>query len=218
VANGNQADEIASKVKHWFGHDCRICVISTKVRHLNFSLSLGLHVARAGLIARMDTDDIAQPDRLEKQVDFMLNNPSVAVLGTQYQVIDDNDQVVSEQRLPTDNRAIRDSMFWGNPLCHPSVMFRRDVVLEAGAYIGGLYAEDYDLWARLSQNKGLEFANLPGAYLKYREAGVGNARGAKLAYASMASSQYRNFVAGYGWKWGLASLLSWGKAIFKGKA
>lgn len=215
IVNGKSADQVSRQVKTWFDHDGRLRVVKTPVRHLNFSLSLGLHLARAPLVARMDADDISLPDRLEKQVAFMTSNPLVAVLGTQYDVIDEAGSVINHVALPTSNKTIRKRLFYGNPFCHPSVMFRRYVVLEAGGYLGGLYAEDYDLWARLAQTSGLEFANLSYTGLLYRSVGAGSARGARMAYATVAAAQFRNFVAGCGWRWGAAALISLAKALLR---
>jgi len=217
IVNGDAVNEVAKQVQEWFGHDVRLRVRRTSVRHLNFSLSLGLHLARAPLVARMDADDISLPDRLERQVAFMHAHRGVAVLGSQYDVIDSKGKIIQHMAMPTTHKAIKKRLMTGNPFCHPSVMFRRDVVLLAGGYLGGLYAEDYDLWARLCLNPRNEFANLAHTCLQYRSDGVGNARGARLAYATMGAAQFKNFVAGSGWRWGVAALISWCKAVFKAK-
>jgi glycosyltransferase involved in cell wall biosynthesis len=187
VVNGSAAESVASTVRSWYGHDIRMCVYTTEVKHLTFSLALGLHLARAPLVARMDSDDIATPDRLARQVEFM----------------------------PNHDTAIRKALLRGNPLCHPSVMFRRETILAAGGYLGGIYAQDYDLWARLAVNPETRFANLPHVCLRYRMVGVGTARKARLAYASMAAAQYRNFAAGAGLRWALAALITTAKAILR---
>ena len=80
IANGTDATQVAEQVTTWFGSDDRLRVITTAVRHLNFSLSLGLHLARGSLIARMDADDVSLPNRLKHQLNFMSSNPSVTVL------------------------------------------------------------------------------------------------------------------------------------------
>ena len=215
IVNGVSSEKIAQQIRAWFGHDERVVVHTTPVRQLNFSLSLGLHLARAPLVARMDADDVASPDRLQKQVTFMAANPRVAVVGTAYDVIDAAGAVVGHVDLPVSDRLIRQRLFYGNPFCHPSVMFRRELVNEAGGYLGGLHAEDYDLWARLAQMPNVEFANLPETCLSYRSTSIGSARGARMAYATVASAQFRNFVAGFGWGWAMAALISLGKAVFR---
>ncbi|WHZ12928.1 MAG: hypothetical protein OJF60_003369 [Burkholderiaceae bacterium] len=217
VANGSSANDIANMVRVWIGSDPRVRVLTTDVRHLIFSLSFGLHHARAQLVARMDSDDLSTRDRLERQVAFMRQHPEVVVLGSAYELIDAEGRPQRVVRLPTGDREIRRALLRGNPLCHPSVMFRRQVVMDAGGYLGGLHAEDYDLWARLSVESTNLFANLQEVCIGYRDVGVGVARRSRRAYASMAASQFRNFVTGAGVAWGLAALLSTLKAFMRSK-
>lgn len=208
VANGSNATNVAQAVQNWHGSDHRVRVFMTEIRQLSFSLSLGLHHARGKLIARMDGDDISYANRLERQVDFMSKHPEVMVLGTCYEIIDNDGLVQRQIQLPEQDMQIRRAMFRGNPICHPSVMFRKQAVLEAGGYLGGLHAEDYDLWARLSLNPKYRFANLKEICLRYRVIGVSMARRSRWAYASIASSQFRNFLVGGGERWFFASLIS----------
>jgi hypothetical protein len=79
------------------------------------------------------------------------------------------------------------------------------LLLDAGGYLGGLYAEDYDLWVRLSFIPGRRLANLPFAGIGYRAKPQGSARRARAAYASVAGTQARCFINGFGWRWGAAA-------------
>lgn len=217
IVNGKSADEVATKVADWFGHDSRLRVVSTETGHLTFSLALGLHLAKAPFVARMDSDDVSTPDRLTSQINFMAAHPDVVVLGTQYDVITETGVTVSHVKLPTTDIDIRKRLLRGNPFCHPSVILRKDAVLNVGGYLGGVYAQDYDLWLRLAQVPGFKFANLSMTGVKYRQIGTGSARAARMAYACVASSQLRNFTAGYGWRWLIAAFISAGKALFLAK-
>lgn len=218
VANGYSSQEVAATVHAWVGHDPRVRIFSTEVRHLIFSLSLGLHHARAPLIARMDSDDLSKIYRLERQVAFMHGHPEVAVLGSAYEMVDAEGRPQKKVLLPTSDVEIRRALLRGNPLCHPSVMFRRKVVLDAGGYLGGLHAEDYDLWVRLFNDPVNQFANLPDVCLSYRNVGVGTARRSRSAYASMAATQFRNFINGRGWPWAFAAARSTLKALIRSSA
>ena len=213
VVNGASANDVAARVRLWFGGDSRVRLLITEVRHLTFSLGLGVHCARADLIARMDGDDLSRPDRLKRQVEFMELHPEITVLGSAYDLIDCDGILQQTVLLPTEDSGIRKALFRGNPICHPSVMFRRDAVLAIGGYLGGIYAQDYDLWARLAANPNNRFANLCEVCLSYRTEGAGRARRSRRAYASMAASQFRNFVQSAGFAWGLAALLSTAKAF-----
>ena len=215
VVNGAEAEAVADSVRRWFGADARLFVFTTSVRHLTFSLALGMHLVRAPLVARIDGDDIALPDRLARQVEFMNTNPAVSVLGSDFERIDANGRVIDIVTTPRHDAAIRKALFYGNPLCHPSVMFRREPILAIGGYLGGIYAQDYDLWVRLAANPETKFANLQHACIRYRMVGVGTARNAGWSYASMAAVQYRNFVSGAGLRWAFAALITTAKAIFR---
>lgn len=215
VANGPMASSVAQSVIDWFGFDARVRVFTTPVRHLSFSLTFGLHHARGLLIARMDSDDISCSRRLERQVQYMIEHPDVAVLGTCYEVIDIDGRVQRQIYLPESDKSIRRALLRGNPFCHPSVVFRKQIVLEAGGYLGGLHAEDYDLWARLSLNPNFRFSNLNEICLGYRVVGVGMARRSRWAYASIATSQFRNFLVGGGLRWFFASVASIGKLLLR---
>lgn len=215
VVNGPSAEQVTQVCSDWFAADSRVRIFTTGIRHLAFSLSLGLHHARGELVARMDSDDVSASHRLAHQVAFMRDHPEIAVLGSAYDIIDAGGSVLKTIQLPRSDAAIRRALLWGNPLCHPSVMMRRQVALDAGGYLGGLHAEDYDLWLRLAANPSIQFANLEVVCLGYRSAGVGVARRARSGYASMASAQFRHFVNGFGLRWLLAAMFSTLKAYVR---
>ena len=215
VVNGRSAEDVAIAVQTWVGSDPRVRIFTTEVRHLIFSLSLGLHYARAELVARMDSDDLSKRERLGRQVAFMREHPKVVVLGSAYEIIDAGGRPLQKVWPPTSDIEIRRALLRGNPLCHPSVMFRRKAGLDAGGYLGGLHAEDYDLWVRLSNDPVNQFANLPEICLGYRSVGVGTARRSRPAYASMAATQFRNFINGQGLTWAFSAFLSTLKAFIR---
>lgn len=195
VANGAQAQGVAAAALRWFGSDPRLRVLQTGVRHLSFSLTLGLHHAKAPLVARMDADDIAYPFRLERQLAFLERHPNVAVLGSAFDLVDLHGAVVGRMDLPTSDEAIRQRLRIGNPLCHPSVLFRREAGLLAGGYLGNHHSEDFDLWLRIANDRNMRFANLPEACIAYRIVGTGDARGSSWAYAGLAASLLRECLA-----------------------
>jgi len=217
IANGEAACTVAESVQQWVGSDSRVRIFTTEVRQLPFSLSLGLQLARAELVARMDSDDLSKPDRLQLQVNFMRSHPAVSVLGSCYEIIDNKGQVLNSVHLPLENESIRRALHWRNPICHPTVMFRRHTVLVAGGYVGGLHAEDYDLWVRLAEDKQIKFANLPQVCLSYRSIGVGNSRSARAAYATVASVQLRALLVGRNIVWLAGVLVTITKLLFRSR-
>jgi len=212
VANGDQHKEIEKIVREWFVGDLRLRIFSTPIRGLTFSLNLGLHHARGELIARMDADDIAESDRLEVQVSYMNQHSSVLVLGTAFKIIGPDGQILRTTFPPRFDAEIRRALVWRNPICHPSVMYRRHEITQAGGYLGGLYAEDYDLWVRIASGPRLAFHNMEYAGISYRATGA-EARGSAVAYSSQAGTQIQRFVMTGNLLWLLGALSSWIKAL-----
>ncbi len=131
------------------------------------ALNHGLRVARAGLIARMDADDVAHPERLEKQYRYLADHPDCLALGTCYEQIDETGRVTGTGDNPQRDEALRWTMLFRSPLLHPSSMYPRQPVLDVGAYRKQFdLSEDYDLWSRLAGRGKL--ANLPDRLLRYR--------------------------------------------------
>jgi glycosyltransferase involved in cell wall biosynthesis len=129
------------------------------------ALNRGWRAARAPYIARLDADDIAPPDRLSRQVEFLDDHPSVAVVGGTLIAIDAAGRRISTRRFPTQNRAIQSTLLRYNCLSHPSVTMRRAALQAVGGYrLSGV--EDYDLWLRLSER--FELANLPEPMVLHR--------------------------------------------------
>jgi glycosyltransferase involved in cell wall biosynthesis len=195
--------------------DPKVRLFLTSVKYLTFSLNLGLHHCRGGLVARMDADDIAYPDRIAKQVSFMESHLDVDICGTSYNLIDDDDRIIGTRALPRTHAAIKRALFLGNPFAHPSVMFKRDTVRRMGGYMGGLYAEDYDLWCRMATDNSIKFANLAEKLLGYRVAPTGLARRSKVAYAGVSAAQWRNFVVSGDPRWLFGTVVSFAKRLLR---
>jgi glycosyltransferase involved in cell wall biosynthesis len=208
VVNGVLAEEIAIEIKKRFFDDERLVVLISKLNYLTHSLNLGLDHARGVLVARMDADDISTNDRLMVQVDYMDKNPDVSVLGSAYTVIDNLGNPLKDINVPDNNLIIRKGLFFKNVICHPSVIFRRKIIQEVGGYMGGLRAEDYDLWCRLSLNSEVKFAALQKSYVYYRSESSSNVRKSPIVYAGVAATQLRCFLITLNPKWLFSTLIS----------
>jgi hypothetical protein len=163
----------------------------------------------------MDGDDVAAPERLERQLNYMMDNPHIAVVGSDYRLIDAYGNEHGTVLLPKSDSEIRKALLWGNPICHPAVMFRRDVVRSQGGYLGGRNAEDYDLWLRICLSRKLKFANLPDLLLSYNVESGGGARRSREAYANVAAAQFRNFIVSRDLRWLAAALVTALKALVR---
>jgi len=128
-----------------------------------------LSEARAEFVACLDADDVALPERLQKQLEYMTDRGNVDVLGSQLLIIDAGGADIGYRAYPTSHEAIVKAMCEYNAIAQPSVMCRRRVMIECGGYQYRTYPvnEDYELWSRLVL-RGARFANHPEPLLRYR--------------------------------------------------
>ena len=148
--------------------DKRIKIITNDRNYgLGTNLAKGVEMAQTPWIARMDADDIAFPNRLELQLDYIINHPSVSVLGGYAIDIDGQGKTVSERKVPTCDRQIK-KLVWTNPFIHGTVLLHRESILKVGSYSNQLAKrQDYELWFRCTKAD-LQFANLPTPLIYYR--------------------------------------------------
>lgn len=134
---------------------------------LTKSLNRALAQAQGGYVARMDADDIALPERLEKQVAFLDTHPDVGIVGTAYQFVDAHGNVIGERHPSTQDAQLRHKLIRHNPFLHSSVMVRRVLLHQVNGYDEHYRrAQDYDLWMRLASLTKL--ANLPDMLMQKR--------------------------------------------------
>eukprot|EP01090_Pellita_catalonica_P018144 TRINITY_DN5737_c0_g1_i1.p1 TRINITY_DN5737_c0_g1~~TRINITY_DN5737_c0_g1_i1.p1 ORF type:complete len:209 (-),score=20.98 TRINITY_DN5737_c0_g1_i1:252-878(-) len=136
---------------------------------LGYALNEGIKECSYELIARMDTDDIATPDRFEKQISFFKSNPDVDVLGGMIEEFEEVPGDLNQFRmLPFEHDKILSFAKFRNPINHPTVVYKKTRILEVGAYTSDiLFWEDYLLWVKLLKN-GCVFHNLEDVLLNFR--------------------------------------------------
>jgi glycosyltransferase involved in cell wall biosynthesis len=148
--------------------DPRFSVISQQNRGGAAARNRAIEQAQAPLIALMDADDIAVPERLALQVAYLEAHPEVGVLGAGVVRIDSAGARMGTMRTITGHQAIADELVSRTVCIHdPTVMMRRDVFLAAGGYREQLVgAYDLDLWLRMLPK--VRFENLPRTLTLYR--------------------------------------------------
>lgn len=135
---------------------------------LGKALNEGLKHCSYDIVARMDTDDIAKPDRFEKQLAIFEKYSDIDVVGAWIDEFEDDiSEVKSVRKLPELPNDIRQFAKRRNPINHPVVMFRKSAVLAAGGYRHFPLFEDYYLWIRMLMN-GAKFYNIQESLLYFR--------------------------------------------------
>jgi glycosyltransferase involved in cell wall biosynthesis len=154
--------------------DRRVIPLRAPGRGIAAALELARASARAPYLMRMDADDVSAPDRLHAQLALLEREPRVAAVGTQVElfpadaVADGMRRYVAWQNAIVTPEAHARALFIESPLCHPSVMLRRDALAAVGGWREGPWPEDYDLWLRLDA-AGHGLAKVPHPLLRWRQ-------------------------------------------------
>ena len=128
--------------------------------------------ARADWLARMDSDDVSHPERLERQWKLTEERPELDVIGCGVEIMtplgDGMARHVDWVNSLREPREIANARFIENPLVHPSALMRKSAVAKAGGYREVPWAEDHDLWLRLLEG-GSVFGKVPETLLQWRD-------------------------------------------------
>lgn len=130
------------------------------------TLNRGLDMVGTEFVARMDSDDIALPDRIERQIAYLDNNPGVGLCGTAYEIFCEAvHQIITP---PCEHESIIYGLLDDNAFLHSSVVARMDILNRHGLRYSESYkhAEDYDLWVRLARHTHVGI--LPQVLVRYR--------------------------------------------------
>lgn len=158
----------------WAGSDERVRVLRTAGRGLVAALSLGMDAAGGALVARMDADDIAAPDRVARQVAFLAERLEIAACGTGVRyfprdvVRDGARRYESWLNSLAEPEQLGRDIFVESPIAHPTFMARREAVEQVGGYRDRGWPEDYDLVLRLWA-AGHRLGNVPAVLHRWRE-------------------------------------------------
>ena len=129
----------------------------------------GVSLAKADYVAMLDSDDIwTSPDKLSKQLDAILKNKKLGIVGVSARFIDEDGKVVGKQtHFPTDDVGIRKTELYRNILMQSGLLIRKSAIEKAGGYDPGFtICDDHDLWLKIG--KDWQFMILPSVDLSYR--------------------------------------------------
>ena len=173
VEDGKLTDELYESIKLWrekLGDSLKSISLEQNVG-LGDALNIGLQSCSYEMVARMDTDDIAHPQRFEKQLKVFTNN-NIDICGSWVsEFVEDEKNIVSFRKVPQSHMEIVAFAKKRNPINHPAVMYKKSMLENAGGYKKMIWFEDYYLWIRMILN-GAKFSNIQEALVNMR-AGYG---------------------------------------------
>jgi glycosyltransferase involved in cell wall biosynthesis len=164
IINDGSTDETLAVLEGFA--DPRIRIFSNaRSRGLSASLNLGISHSRGRHIARLDADDVAEPERLQQQLDFLDRNPDVGLIGSWYRNIAEAGDIQDVVYLPTDHVDILWAMLFYSPFAHSAIMFRKNVA--EGYNERFRYSMDYELCLRVASSH--KVCNLPEPLVRVRQ-------------------------------------------------
>jgi glycosyltransferase involved in cell wall biosynthesis len=169
IIDDGSTDSSAAILADFAKRDPRVRIETRSNKGLTKSLNEAIQMSQGELIARMDADDVAKPDRLRIQGEFMRAHPDVVLLGGGYELIDSAGRLLTKIIPPGDDATLQEHALSGRtPICHPLAMMRRDAVINVGGYDDSMVvAQDLDLWLKLGEVGKL--ACVPEILLQYRQ-------------------------------------------------
>ena len=132
------------------------------------TLNRAIDLAEGKYIARIDADDIADIDRVKKQVEFLENNLEYVLVGSAVTYIDEfGNRLEQDDNRENDYCKIKKKMLYRNEFVHPSLLIKKEILVKEGKYKEANFAEDYELLLRLI-SKGYKISNLNQKLIQYR--------------------------------------------------
>lgn len=167
--NPSRHDEVKKILDSY--QDSRIVIVANEKNiGLAMSMNKAAKVAHADIFARMDADDIAYPDRLQKEYEIIINDKADLVFS-RYEMIDENSVQIKKEFTDTmpyySPREISNILQYKNVIHHPTVMMKRNIFEIVGGYRDFPCSQDFDLWMRLNEN-GCKFYMTNESLLQYR--------------------------------------------------
>ena len=150
--------------------DGRIRLYFNKInRGPSYTFNRGLYLSKNNYIARMDSDDISHPNRIEKQLDYLNKNPTVFAVGTGANLIDKNDKLIRTLYLKENDKEIIENLKFTNPLINSSFMANTNKETKKLLYLKKIFypADDYYSWYRIIK-KDYKLTNINEILFNYR--------------------------------------------------
>ena len=160
-------------------------------RGLGIALNEGIKHCKHGLIARMDSDDIAYPNRCERQLEVFHMHPEISICSGTVEEFSVSPDIVDARRIPPEtNSEIMEFAKKRNPFNHPCVMYKKSAIESVGSYQDFYMLEDYYLWLRM-QSAGYQGYNIQEPILHMRAGASMYRRRAGWKYAKTQAKLFK---------------------------
>jgi Glycosyltransferases, probably involved in cell wall biogenesis len=173
IEDGPLAEEILDVIKKWEDTLGDKLVIVRNKRNLGLTKSLnrGLDVAHGELIARMDSDDISEPDRFERQEKYLREHPDIDIVGGSLREFNDSNRNLRVRHYPLTHKDALMYICKASPLAHPTAMMRKRM-FDEGLRYNEKYrmSQDIALWFDAIM-RGYRIANVPEVTINFRSQG-----------------------------------------------
>ena len=172
VKDGPLTDELEKIIKKWSEKYKNLFKIIPLEKNMGLgeALRIGIENCSYNLIARMDTDDIAKPERFQEQIKIFKNN-EVDLVGSwidEFWEVDNKIKVQKIRKVPEKDKDIKEKLKFLNSFNHPTVMYKKIEVLKSGSYSEKYHLmEDYYLWVRMAMDN-CKFYNIQKSLLFFR--------------------------------------------------
>lgn len=170
ICNDASTDNTWNIIQEYAKRDSRIIPINNeKNLYIAGNRNKLLSLSKGDFIVWMDADDISMPHRIEHELDLMLSNPELGIVGGYLEFFNDTNKKTSIRKYAEDDKTLRKNIFRYSPVAQPGSMIRK----EALEYVGMSYdlttppAEDLDMSFRIGTR--YKFGNIPEIVIRYRE-------------------------------------------------
>jgi glycosyltransferase involved in cell wall biosynthesis len=166
-ASKDNSHEIVKKLAR---RDKRIRLLRNK-KNIGIGATMNklLSEVKGDFIARMDADDVAYPTRLEKQVNYLLENPDVGIVGSFMNEINEKNEFVATREVPLIHEEISEQFMTMQAIQNPTLMFNKNLVLKEELYYKDTLSPVDDLDFYFRQLWYVKFANIPEYLMSYRK-------------------------------------------------
>lgn len=170
IEDGPLGSGLSAIVEEWKNRLGEVLVILHNEVNLGLTKSLnkGIRHIRSEYVARMDSDDVSDPLRFERQTAYLKEHPEVDVVGGSLQEFNDEHPNLNVRHYPLTPEESRGYIVKASPLAHPTVMMRRRI-FDSGIMYNEKYrtSQDIALWFDLL-SRGYKIANVPEVTIYFR--------------------------------------------------